>query len=310
MVFGGTFDPPHYYHTVGPLVALNRVIPERSWLLYVPAARNPLKPGSPCASDEHRLAMLKLSLDVPAPRSIWTDEIDRARRQRGAARRGSFTIDTLRRLRRELDGQGRSDVTLHLLIGADQAVGFHRWKEPRGILRLATPVVMPRVAVVPQGRGTSGESALIERPRELYAAMQQTNYWTRAELAAWGSRLAPIFPMDPSSTDIRAKIPGAPADPERWRQHPGLDWVTTSVARFIIDHNLYGFRPGPAKPVTPEEEIAQPLGDRPGQMDRLIATMSTTLAEVIARDAVASGPRRGARGAVRSRRRRSTSRPS
>ncbi|QOJ00256.1 MAG: nicotinate-nicotinamide nucleotide adenylyltransferase [Phycisphaeraceae bacterium] len=228
LVFGGSFDPPHFYHTIGPLMTLVRLFGASGWVLYVPAACSPHKARGPVASEDHRVAMLRAALDIPAPRSIWTDEIDRARweRERGV-RRPSYTIDTLRRLRSVLPEQ----VTLRLLIGSDQAAAFHRWKDPRAIIRLAEPLILAREPI------TTASA--------IYSTLDR-DFWTRDERRAWCTRLAPNFPLDESSTVLRNAIPRAPANPERWERTPGLGGISTPVARYIIEHRLYGF--GAASP--------------------------------------------------------------
>lgn len=243
MVFGGTFDPPHLYHTVGPLIALKRMLPERSWLLYVPAAKNPLKRSGPVANDEDRLAMLRLALDIPGRRSVWTDELDRAAwlRDRGE-RRPSFTIDTLRRLRRALP----RPVPIRLLIGADQAASFHLWRDARAILRIATPAIMPREPIV--------------RVSSLYSALARTNAWTHQELAQWCQWMAPTIELPAASTDLRAAIAAAPRTAAAWARRPPLNQVTTEVAQYIIDHRLYG-HPGP-------RAAAHPKAARPARPPR------------------------------------------
>lgn len=262
LVFGGSFDPPHFYHTIGPLSVVRRLYGPRGWVLYVPAAQSPHKPDGPHASDEHRLAMLRLALDLPGPRSIWTDEIDRARRARersGATRApASYTIDTLRRLRRVLP----ATVSLRLLIGSDQVAAFHRWKRPREIIRLAEPLVMVREPVVTAS--------------SLYSSLDR-EFWTLDERRAWCTRLAPNFPMEPSSTAVRDAIPGASRNAERWENHSRLSGIATSVAEYIIEHNLYGFRPGPIKPA---RSVPEPSGDEPGARRRVDRALAVGLARV------------------------------
>lgn len=252
LIYGGSFDPPHFYHTVGPLSAVARLFGPAGWIVYVPAASSPHKPNGPRASDAHRLAMLKLGLDLPGPRSIWTDELDRAAwaRDRRTKSPPSFTIDTLRRLRAILPKR----ITLRLLIGSDQVAKFHTWKEPREIIELAEPLIMPREPVV--------------MVSSIYSALDH-DFWTREEKAAWCGRVAPTSPLDAASTDVRLLIPGAPKRALAWENRKGLNNIATSVAQYIIDHNLYGFRPGKAKPATP---FAAMSGDAPGQMERLIAS--------------------------------------
>jgi nicotinate-nucleotide adenylyltransferase len=230
VVFGGSFDPPHFYHTVGPLSVVARVFGETGWVLYVPAAASPLKQGGPHASDAHRLAMLRLALDIPGWRSIWTDELDRAAwaRARGMRSTPSYTIDTLRRLRAVVPAR----VGLRLLIGSDQAAAFHRWKDARAIIELAEPVVMVREPIV--------------TACALWSALGDN--WTREEKVAWCRRIAPNFPLEAASTTLRESIPGAPRRADAWDRRRNLRGLVTPVAQYIIDHNLYGYRPGPEKP--------------------------------------------------------------
>jgi len=253
LVYGGSFDPPHIYHAIAPLTILNRLYGEAGWLLYVPAATSPLKRRGPVASDEHRLAMLKLALDVPGRRSIWTDEIDRARwlRERGQDR-ASYTIDTLRRLRRIVPDR----VAMRLLIGADQAALFHKWKDFRAVIRIGEPLVMLRPPV--------------ETVNQLYSALDK-RAWTRAELAAWCTRMAPNFPMPPASTELRSAIAGAPEDPEAWPRDPVLGNLVTGVARYIIEHNLYGHRPG--QPRRADREAVARMGLR-GDDPRVLRSLN------------------------------------
>jgi nicotinate (nicotinamide) nucleotide adenylyltransferase len=234
LVFGGSFDPPHYYHTVGPLVVVMQVFSQSGWLLYVPAAKSPLKGHGPVASDDHRIAMLKLGLDIPGRRSIWTDELDRAKWQRShGGERPSYTIDTLLRLRSVLP----SSTQLRLLIGSDQAAQFHKWKDPRAVIRLAEPLVMAREP--------------IDRVSSLYSSLD-SDFWTREERAAWCTRMAPNFPLPASSTSVRELIPRAPRTAASWKKVEGLSDITTPVAAYIIKHRLYGFnlqkRKGPELP--------------------------------------------------------------
>jgi nicotinate-nucleotide adenylyltransferase len=179
LVYGGSFDPPHFYHTIAPLSVVGRIYDGDAWVLYVPAARSPHKSRGPFASDEHRLEMLKLALDTPGPRSIWTDEIDRARWEREHGRAGgpSYMIDTLRRLKRVLP---RENITLRLLIGSDQVAEFHRWKEPRKVIALAEPLVLVRSS---GQRKSGGRGARAWRP---------TSRWTRPPPACVKASPAPL----------------------------------------------------------------------------------------------------------------------
>lgn len=246
VVFGGSFDPPHHMHTQDPLFATEEMFGDKGWLLYVPAAANPLKQG-PIASDEHRLAMLRYAIELPGQRSIWTDELDRAAwaRARGREAAPSYTIDTLRRLRRIVP----KGVTLRLLMGSDQVWKFHEWREPREIIRLAEPLLMMRSPV--------------DCVAMLWTAAQRARFWTREELRAWLTRVTPCVATEMSSTNLRRAIRGAPDKLDAWFRREPLHPVAEGVARHIIRYNLYGHRRGKARPLDPKDMPPAPVGDYP-----------------------------------------------
>ncbi len=229
VVFGGTFDPPHRAHVTGVRRALRSALGDAHALLYVPAARNPLKETGPLASDADRVAMLTRGLGRalraeagPVVR-VWTGELDGAARSaaRGGTRSPSYTIDTLRRLRRALPRR----VALRLLIGADQAAAFHRWKDARAVVRLAEPLVLPRAGVA---------------TREALAGVMDAGFWTPRERAAWGARLLAMRPIDVSSTAVRDALRGAGRDVRAWRANAALRSLPAPVARHIAARGLYG----------------------------------------------------------------------
>ena len=139
-------------------------------LIYMPAARSPHKSTGPVASDADRIAMLRLALEGESRASVWTDEIDRTRwhdaeapifgptNATGGADRGerattparppSYTIETVERLlesvERHAETRGGARPVVRLLIGADQAAAFHRWKDARRLMERAEPVVRSR----------------------------------------------------------------------------------------------------------------------------------------------------------------------
>lgn len=246
VVFGGSFDPPHHMHILAPLITTNALFGDEGWLLFVPASRSPHK-SSVIAPDDHRLAMLRLAIDVPGQRSIWTDELDRAAwaRERGTRPSPSYTVDTLRRLRRIVPAR----VAIRLLIGSDQAVSFHKWKDPREIIRLAEPLVAMR--------------APVESVQRLWNALGLNRFWSHEERKSWLTRLAPSVEAPMSSTAIRAAISGAPASWRAWDGRESLESTHAGVARHIIRYNLYGHRSGAPKPIDPEDIPSAPLGDDP-----------------------------------------------
>lgn len=135
-IFGGSFNPVH----VGHLVVAERVAEalHLDRVLFIPTARTPLKEGGDLASPRHRWAMLRLALRGHPRFRAWDLEI-----RRGGV---SYTVDTLRELRRRLKAD------LFLIVGADAMDLFPRWKAPGEVRRLATLVVATRPGHRPRRR--------------------------------------------------------------------------------------------------------------------------------------------------------------
>lgn len=204
LVFGGTFDPPHRAHVELPRLVARQLGCRR--IIYVPAAINPLKQGGPSpTSAAHRLAMLRLALrDVPEA-EISTVEIDRPP--------PSYTVDTLRELRRQVG----PDAKLLLLIGADAAASFHRWRDPAGIESLAEPVVMlrppwTREALIEHIRREQGDAAAMK----------------------WATRIIETPQLDVSATNLRAGAAHGTI---------AADEVDPRVLTYIREHGLYCSKP-------------------------------------------------------------------
>lgn len=211
IVFGGTFDPPHVGHVSLPPMARERIGAE--WLVYVPAARSPLKERGPLASDEDRVEMLRRSLAGMDRVGISTLEIER--RQGGEP---SYTLDTLIRFR-----EAFPEASLRLLIGADQAALFHRWREPRRIMGLAEPLVMLRVP---------------HETREMLLDALRA-HWSDEELAAWGSWVVELPMVDAEATEIRRALES------EGQASAELETLTPAGAMSVIrERGLYGTRPG------------------------------------------------------------------
>lgn len=125
-VFGGTFDPVHVGHLSIAQAALECVPLDR--IVFVPARRSPLKDRGPLASEEDRLAMLRLATAEEPRFDVSTVELDRP----GI----SYTVDTLEAL--------AGTDALYLVMGADAAGEFERWHRPDRIRELATLLVASR----------------------------------------------------------------------------------------------------------------------------------------------------------------------
>lgn len=130
LCFGGSFNPIHNGHlrcaqAVAAVLHAVRVV-------LIPSAISPHKLGhADMAAAPDRLAMCRLAI---SGNDLF--ELDDLEIRRGAP---SYTIDTIRELRRE---RGWNEV--NWLIGADQVAALPRWREPAALLRELNFVVMAR----------------------------------------------------------------------------------------------------------------------------------------------------------------------
>jgi nicotinate-nucleotide adenylyltransferase len=207
LIFGGTFDPPHRAHIELPPKVARATDCDR--IIYVPARINPLKSDRP-SPGHHRVAMLEAALAGQPNVEISTLELDREG--------PSYFVNTLEALREQLPGAGAeagAGVELRFLIGCDQAIEFHRWRDWERILELAEPIVLLRP---PWTRAS------------LRAALAETQGESRAQW--WVDHLAneSLPRIDVSATMIR----------ERLAQGESIDdLVTPAVGAYIREHGLY-----------------------------------------------------------------------
>ena len=114
-LLGGSFDPVHNGHVALGSYFAKLLFPDELRLL---PAGNPWQKKGLLASPEQRIDMLRLAFDgLPVPVTIDRQEIER--------NAVTYTIDTLRQLRTDLGPQ----VSLVFLIGADQLLQLHTWKD-------------------------------------------------------------------------------------------------------------------------------------------------------------------------------------
>lgn len=111
-IIGGSFDPVHMGHLIIAQDALERL--ELSEVVFIPAAVPPHKQHLQQAESDHRLNMLKLSLEADLRFSVSDIEI-----ARGGV---SYSIDTVQSLKAERPG-----VEWVMIIGADTLVDLHTW---------------------------------------------------------------------------------------------------------------------------------------------------------------------------------------
>jgi len=196
-LFGGAFDPPHDAHVARARVAIDQLALDRLHVLPTGDAWHKSRPLSPGAD---RLAMCRLAFaDLPRVRVD-----DRELRRDGA----TYTIDTLTELHAEAPG-----AQLFLVIGADQAAAFHRWRRATDILRLTTVLIAVRA-------DPSGASAVFDPNNPLPG------------MAVDAARVQALrLPAMPHSATVVRRLVAA--------GQPVGHLVPAPVAGYIATHHLY-----------------------------------------------------------------------
>jgi nicotinate-nucleotide adenylyltransferase len=177
-IFGGTFDPIHYGHLRPAQEAMQKLALDE--LRILPSALPPHRP-LPLASAAHRLAMAELAVrDLPGFRVD-----DRELHRSGL----SYTVLTLESLRAEF-----GNVSMCLLIGADQFHAFETWHRWQEIPELAHLVVLNRPGA------TAGRLPDWARGHEC------ANLHELRETPAGRLAFLAVSPQDISATRIRAAL--------------------------------------------------------------------------------------------------------
>ena len=118
ILFGGSFDPPHYGH----LKIIENCCGECDKLILMPSAYSPLKKNPPIAESKYRIKMLELlTQELKYPIQIDDWEINQSRPH--------YTYLTVQHLQNEYP-----NYSISLVIGADQLQQFQNWKNYREIL--------------------------------------------------------------------------------------------------------------------------------------------------------------------------------
>ncbi len=170
-VFGGSFDPLHRGH----LEIARKVIEDGLYksVIWIPAARNPLKTFAPKASGEDRLDMIRRTTrDLP-----WSLVSDIELRRGGR----SYTFDTIEAIIHEY----QLKESPGLILGDDALRDLHQWKNYRQLLEICTFIVFSR------------------RLSEIDANIARTERKLRQSGAA--IHRVSIDPIPISSTDVRMK---------------------------------------------------------------------------------------------------------
>jgi len=126
-VLGGTFNPIHFGHLI--TASAIKEIRKLDKIIFVPCFISPHKVDNKPDNSLDRLEMVKLAIGKTAGFEYSDYEITK-----GGI---SYTIDTLTELNKVYS-------KLELIIGYDNLLKFHTWKEPDKILEMAELIVMKR----------------------------------------------------------------------------------------------------------------------------------------------------------------------
>ena len=185
-VFGGSFNPVHNGHIALARAAVASGLVDR--VLMVMSPQNPLKRGAAdIAADTDRMQMLREAC-APYPELMPCDV-------EMSMPRPNYTVDTMKRLQELYPGE-----RFRLIIGADNAACFSRWRDAEKLRREFVPIVYPRPG---------------------YPMPDAGNGFTPLE--------APLMPV--SSTQVRSMI-------AEGRPVAGL--LPDAVARYIAARGMYG----------------------------------------------------------------------
>ena len=156
-VLGSAFNPPHLGHLALAQEALWQLGLDE--VVLVPTGEAPHRRIHDDPGRELRLVMTRLAAADDPRFTVSTLEVEREG--------PSYTYETLELLARE-----KAEPELVFVMGADAAVGFESWREPRRVIELARLAVARRsgvsdadVGAVMRGLGAEGRATMLEMPQ-------------------------------------------------------------------------------------------------------------------------------------------------
>jgi nicotinate-nucleotide adenylyltransferase len=215
LLLGGSFDPVHSGHVGLARYFCTLLHPDE--LRLIPSGRPWQKPDMVTPA-VHRIAMLHAAFDGwPTPICIDEQEIQREG--------PSYMIDTLRSLRSEL---GR-DVSLALIMGADQLINLPTWHDWTALFNEAHLCIAARPGFTMDDAALD-KAVAAQINRRLASADQLRQ--TPSGLVCIATQLA----LDVSSTKIREAIAGSGRSGVSGES---ADLLPVPVLDYIQQHHLY-----------------------------------------------------------------------
>ena len=129
-ILGGTFDPPHKGHLhISKLVIKKLYLKTLYWAI---TKQNPLKKTTPHNNENKRKTLCRqLTKSEKKIKLLNTSDI----------KNSNLTINILQKIKKKISKK----TNLFFIIGADNLVQLHQWKEYKKIFSLCTVVVMNRI---------------------------------------------------------------------------------------------------------------------------------------------------------------------
>ena len=129
-ILGGTFDPPHKGHLhISKLVIKKLYLTTLYWAI---TKQNPLKKTTPHNNENKRKTLC---------RQLTRSEKKIKLFNTGDIKNSNLTINILRKIKKKITKK----TNLFFIIGADNLIQLHQWKDYKKIFSLCTVVVMNRI---------------------------------------------------------------------------------------------------------------------------------------------------------------------
>ena len=191
-IFGGTFDPVHNGHLIMAENVKDQMHLDE--VMFIPSRIPPLKNSAAITGSEHRLNMLKLAIEGNDNFIINDIEL------KMPGEEPNYTVNTLLKLR---ESYSNDQVKFYLVIGMDQLINLHKWKDPGKLFALT-------------------EVVIINRPG--YLIQQVENEYARRGI------FVPVPNIDISATDVRYRI----------KEKRSIKYlVPAKVEDYIYENELY-----------------------------------------------------------------------
>jgi nicotinate-nucleotide adenylyltransferase len=233
--FGGSFDPPHLGHLAVARAAHSGL--GLNFVLFAPVGAQPLKPEGSVSSFADRLEMTRLAIANEPGFALSLADAPRAGGRADSAQglAPNYTIDTLERLRAQLDTTSQ----LYCLMGADSFFSLRRWHRATEIPFAASLIVASRPGEpLDQMQHALPDGLTLESAPDAGASASDVAIRSFVVSNAAGMR-APFYALpglhvEISASQIRAVLHGGQEDAAPLRA-----LLPDAVATYVWSHHLY-----------------------------------------------------------------------